>query len=64
MQFEAIPEGSSTRLVETAFFPLTGFLGWLCWCRIYPLHSRIFSDLVHAIAARGIRHGLVACPWV
>ena len=50
LQFEAIPEGGRTRLVQTAFFAPTGFLGWLYWYSIYPLHARIFSDLVNAIA--------------
>lgn len=50
LQFEAIPERRGTRLVQTAFFAPTGFLGWLYWYGIYPLHSRIFSDLVNAIA--------------
>lgn len=62
LQFEAIPEeggagteegsgqGAGTRLVQTAFFAPTGFLGWLYWYGIYPLHALIFSDLVEAIA--------------
>ena len=50
LQFEAIPEGSRTRLVQTAFFAPTGFFGWLYWYGIYPLHAKIFSDLVNALA--------------
>ncbi len=50
LQFEAIPEGNQTRLVQTAFFAPTGFFGWLYWYGIYPFHARIFSDLVSAIA--------------
>ncbi len=50
LQFEAIPEGEGTRLVQTAFFAPTGFLGWLYWYGIYPLHALIFSDLVDALA--------------
>ncbi|MGD2047427.1 MAG: DUF2867 domain-containing protein [Gemmatimonadota bacterium] len=51
LQFEAIPEGGRTRLVQTAFFAPTGFLGWLYWYGIYPMHAKIFSDLVDAVAA-------------
>jgi len=51
LQFEAIPEGPRTRIVQTAFFAPTGFFGWLYWYGIYPLHSLIFSDLVDAVAA-------------
>ena len=50
LQFEAIPEGGGTRLVQTAFFAPTGFLGWLYWYGIYPVHGMIFSDLVDAVA--------------
>lgn len=50
LQFEAIPEEGRTRLVQTAFFAPTGFFGWLYWYGIYPLHAKIFSDLVDAIA--------------
>jgi len=50
LQFEAIPEADGTRLVQTAFFAPFGFLGWLYWYGIYPLHSIIFSDLVEAVA--------------
>jgi hypothetical protein len=50
LQFEAIPEGDGTRLVQTAYFAPTGFSGWVYWYGIYPLHSLIFSDLVEAVA--------------
>jgi uncharacterized protein YbjT (DUF2867 family) len=54
LQFEAIPEGDGTRLVQTAFFAPTGFLGWLYWYGIYPMHAKIFSDLVDAVAADAV----------
>jgi hypothetical protein len=50
LQFEAIPEGDGTRLVQTAYFAPTGFAGWAYWYGIYPFHARIFSDLVDAVA--------------
>jgi hypothetical protein len=50
LQFEAIPEGDGTRLVQTAYFAPTGFSGWVYWYGLYPLHSLIFSDLVEAVA--------------
>jgi uncharacterized protein YbjT (DUF2867 family) len=50
LQFEAIPEGSRTRLVQTAYFTPTGFFGWLYWYGIYVVHALIFSRLVSAIA--------------
>jgi uncharacterized protein YbjT (DUF2867 family) len=50
LQFEAIPEDGGTRLVQTAFFAPTGFLGWLYWWALYPIHALIFSDMVDALA--------------
>ena len=57
LQFESIPEGDRTRLVQTAYFAPTGFLGWLYWYGIYVLHALIFSGLVSAIA-RDAEQGL------
>lgn len=50
LQFEAIPEGDGTLLVQTAYFAPRGFLGWAYWYGIYPVHSLIFSALVEAVA--------------
>ncbi len=50
IQWEAIPEKSGTRLVQTAMFAPTGAGGALYWYCLYPIHSVIFSDLVQAIA--------------
>lgn len=53
LQWEAVPEGPGrTRLVQTAMFLPHGFFGWLYWYGVYPVHGRIFSDLVDAVAAR------------
>ena len=57
LQFEAIPEGDRTRLVQTAYFAPNGFLGWLYWYGIYVVHALIFSGLISAIA-RDAEHGL------
>jgi uncharacterized protein YbjT (DUF2867 family) len=57
LQFEAIPEGDRTRLVQTAYFAPTGFLGWLYWYGIYVVHALIFSGLISAIA-RDAEHGI------
>ncbi len=56
LQWEAIPEKSAsgeagTCLVQTAFFAPTGLFGALYWYGIYPLHAKIFSDMVDAVAA-------------
>ena len=50
LQWEAVPEGDGTRLVQTAMFAPTGFFGVLYWYSLYPIHKFIFSDMLQAIA--------------
>ena len=52
LQFEANPsgDGSSTELVQTAFFASRGLFGLLYWYGIYPLHGAIFSKMIDNIA--------------
>ena len=54
LQWETVPEGSGTRLVQTALFTPTGFLGTLYWYSLYPIHKVIFSALIRAIARDAI----------
>jgi uncharacterized protein YndB with AHSA1/START domain len=49
LQWEARPEDGGTRLVQTALFEPIGLAGVLYWYLLYPLHKRIFSDLVRAV---------------
>ncbi len=51
LQWEAIPEGAGTRLVQTAYFVPDGLFGVLYWYSLYPAHRFIFSDLVDAVVA-------------
>jgi len=50
LQWEAVPEGNGTRLIQRAFFSPTGFWGAAYWYGLYPLHRFIFSALVDALA--------------
>ena len=50
LQWEAVPEGQGTRLVQTAMFTPNGLPGFLYWYALYPLHHLIFSGLVKAVA--------------
>lgn len=52
LQWEAEPEGRKTRLVQSALFAPKGFLGWIYWYGVYPIHAFIFDDLVDAVAAK------------
>ncbi len=51
LQWEVVPEGTGSRLVQTATFVPRGLSGVLYWWLLYPLHGWIFSDLANAIAA-------------
>jgi uncharacterized protein YbjT (DUF2867 family) len=57
LQFEAIPENSRTRLVQTAIFQPVGLAGQLYWNLLYPIHRIMFSGMVSrvvALAERGV----------
>lgn len=51
LQFEAIPEGDGTRLVQTALFEPIGLGGQLYWNMLYPIHRIMFSGMVTRLAA-------------
>ena len=51
LQFEAIPEGSGTRLVQTALFEPIGLGGQLYWNLLYPIHRIMFSGMVSKVTA-------------
>jgi hypothetical protein len=53
LQWEAIPDGAVTRLVQTAIFAPVGLAGTLYWKLLYPFHRFIFSDMVRAVARAG-----------
>jgi uncharacterized protein YbjT (DUF2867 family) len=57
LEWCAYPDEGGTRLVQTAIFAPVGLAGTLYWHALYPIHARIFSDMVRAVArsARGVR---------
>jgi hypothetical protein len=52
LQWEAIPEGDGTRLVQTAIFQPIGLPGQMYWNALYPVHAVMFSAMVRRLAAR------------
>jgi len=50
LQWEAVPDGDGTQLVQTALFEPYGLSGQLYWNALYPVHKVMFSGLVRAIA--------------
>lgn len=50
LEFQAVPDDGSTKLVQTAYFEPKGLLGLLYWYGLYPFHSLIFSSMIDHIA--------------
>jgi uncharacterized protein YbjT (DUF2867 family) len=55
LEWCAYPEGGGTRLVQTAIFAPIGLAGTLYWYGLYPVHARIFSDMVRAVGREAER---------
>ena len=55
LQWEALPEKTGTRLIQTAAFAPRGLFGTLYWYLLYPFHRLIFTALIEAIAQRARR---------
>jgi hypothetical protein len=54
LQWEAIPDGEGTVLVQTAMFAPVGLPGAAYWNLLYPIHRLIFSAMARAIAAAAV----------
>jgi len=50
LQWEAIPEGEGTRLVQSALFAPEGLGGILYWYAVFPMHTFIFPGMARAVA--------------
>ncbi len=54
LQYEAVPDGGATRLVQTAIFMPKGMAGAVYWYSLYPIHRHIFSDMVNAVGKEAL----------
>jgi uncharacterized protein YbjT (DUF2867 family) len=52
LQYEVIPDGAGSRLVQTAFFEPKGVPGLAYWYLLYPAHAAIFRGTVRVLAER------------
>jgi uncharacterized protein YbjT (DUF2867 family) len=52
LQWEVLPDGGGTRLVQTALFDPDGLAGFLYWYMLYPIHAAMFRRLACAVAHR------------
>jgi uncharacterized protein YbjT (DUF2867 family) len=55
LQFETLPHERGTLLVQTAYFAPRGVPGLAYWYALLPVHSRIFSGMIAALAAEAGR---------
>lgn len=52
LDYEVRPEGAGSVIHQTAVFDPIGLSGLLYWYGVYPLHRRIFTGMLRAIAER------------
>jgi len=57
LQFEALPNGSGTRLRQTAFFEPRGIFGYAYWYSVVPFHELIFGNMAKRIVQEAERGG-------
>jgi uncharacterized protein YbjT (DUF2867 family) len=55
LQFESAATDAGSQLTQTALFAPRGLPGTLYWYLLYPIHKRIFIDMVRAIAREAQR---------
>ena len=55
LQFETLPHERGTLLMQTAYFAPRGVPGLAYWYALLPVHSRIFSGMIAALAAEAGR---------
>ena len=55
LQFETLPREGGALLVQTAYFAPRGVPGLAYWYGLLPVHSRIFSGMIAALAAEASR---------
>ncbi|MES2522067.1 MAG: SDR family oxidoreductase [Gemmatimonadota bacterium] len=60
LQFTTVPEGTGTRLIQTALFAPRGLTGLLYWYAMFPAHVFIFTDMVKAVARLAREEPLIA----
>lgn len=52
LQFEVLPRGSGSELLQTAFFEPKGLPGLAYWYGLYPVHRLVFRGTVRVLAER------------
>jgi uncharacterized protein YbjT (DUF2867 family) len=55
LQFETVPQGTGTILLQTAYFAPRGLAGLAYWYGLSPVHRAIFSGMIARLAAEASR---------
>jgi uncharacterized protein YbjT (DUF2867 family) len=55
LKWQILPDKNGCKLIQSAIFHPKGFLGFIYWYSLYPIHKFIFSDLVNAICKQAIK---------
>ena len=50
LEFEVTPEGTGSRLTQTATFDPHGLMGLGYWYAIWPLHALVFRGMLRGLA--------------
>jgi len=64
LQWEVLPEGDGTRLVQSALFAPLGVWGHLYWNALYPLHKLIFASLLAMVARDAVESNPAVTPGI
>jgi len=55
LEFEVAPEGSGSKIRQTAMFDPVGLFGLLYWYALYPLHELVFAGMLRNLARAAAR---------
>jgi uncharacterized protein YbjT (DUF2867 family) len=55
LQYEVVPEGSASQVIQTAFFEPRGLTGLLYWYALLPAHELVFRGSLRELARRAER---------
>ena len=55
LQYEVVPDGSASQVIQTAFFEPRGLTGLLYWYALLPAHELVFRGSLRELARRAER---------
>jgi len=62
LQYEVVPDGDGSTIVQTAFFEPRGLFGLAYWYLLYPAHALIFRGTLRVLARRSTADADVTPP--